>query len=610
MHYSTRVVKTALATALAHASLRTLFALAHYSRLPRQSREPQAALAARLAPHLLAMTHQWRIRRSLTALDHTTWRELAATTEPMCAPPLPWTWTQPWPDLATLDPVARLAALGGVIPVRRGRHVTLYLPHEWRSVVACTTQPPSERRLQPSATVTSTLAGLITTAHDHPTDPAATVRHTRLWQHVLRVTGWHDGKRFTTAGGLWLAATPHRQRRMILDALTTRPCLPDLATWHPPDWAQVLTALQAHSHCEPDHTLAVDHAFALLHDHPAWHSVPASQRPTLFRRWLRDTLHPAGLIGYDGVWLRWLGWPALPPPTLPTWHGRTITLPPTAPLALHHHIRSWCVPLDPTTWQITPESIRAGLACTGSVQPLLRTCAQWQIAVPAAVRELVLAVAAGPAARLRDETVLHVRDRATLDALYARPRSARQLGRRLGATSARVAPADVAALRRQLVQKGLSAPTPSDAPASADACAAITPILALRVTAHQLPLMAAACHAAASPLYHALAPALQAEVDEQWEHLHPTLAPNDADSVLPDGVAPPAAAPYRAVQRVIVAALGTNTRLRMRYYAASTHATTTRTIRPLAYDGEYVRAWCEHAVAERTFRLDRIIAIE
>ena len=62
MHYSTSVVKTALATALAHASLRTLFALAHYSRLPRRSREPQAALAARLAPHLLAMAHQWRIR--------------------------------------------------------------------------------------------------------------------------------------------------------------------------------------------------------------------------------------------------------------------------------------------------------------------------------------------------------------------------------------------------------------------------------------------------------------------------------------------------------------------------------------------------------------------
>ena len=449
MHYSTSVVKTALATALAHARLRTVFALAHYSRLLRHTREPKAALAARLVPHLLATAHQWRIRRTLTALDHTTWRELAATTEPTCAPPLPWTWTQPWPDLATLDPMARLAALGGVIPVRRGRQVSLYLPHEWRSVVACTTQPPSERRLQPSATVTSTLAGLIATAHDHPTDPAATVRHTRLYRHLLRVTGWHDGDRFTTAGGVWLAAAPQRQRRMVLDALTTHPCLPELATWHPPHWATLLAVLHAAAHCEPDHTLAVEQALALLHDHPAWHSVPANQRPGLFRRWLRDTLHPAGVIGYDGVWLRWLGWAALPVPTLPTWDGRSVTLPPTAPVAVQQQIRGWCVAVDATTWHITPASILAGLERTGSVQPLLRTCAQWQIAVPAAVRELVLAVAAGPAARLRDETVLHVRDRATLDALDARPRSARQLGRRLGTTSARVAPAHVPALRRE-----------------------------------------------------------------------------------------------------------------------------------------------------------------
>ena len=40
--------------------------------------------------------------------------------------------------------------------------------------------------------------------------------------------------------------------------------------------------------------------------------------------------------------------------------------------------------------------------------------------------------------------------------------------------------------------------------------------------------------------------------------------------MLPDGVAPPAAAVYRDVERVIAAALSTTTRLRMRYYAART----------------------------------------
>ena len=86
--------------------------------------------------------------------------------------------------------------------------------------------------------------------------------------------------------------------------------------------------------------------------------------------------------------------------------------------------------------------------------------------------------------------------------------------------------------------------------------------------------------------------------------------PTDTATVLLDGMVAPAATAYRDVQRMIAAALALGTRLQIRYYAASTHTITTRTIRPLATDEEYVRAWCERAVAERTFRLDRIIAIE
>jgi hypothetical protein len=208
--------------------------------------------------------------------------------------------------------------------------------------------------------------------------------------------------------------------------------------------------------------------------------------------------------------------------------------------------------------------------------------------------------------------VLQVGDPAVLAALLARRGLRRWLGRRLGAGAVLVA--QEAPLRAALERGGQLLPAPPTAPAPAAPAGAATLthlVLALRLAGLAAPVYAPAFARLAAELGAQLAPAERATLDDLWAALAPAPAEAaEAEETVPDGELPAGLLAPATVLPLLAAALGTGRALRIHYYSATRQATGWRVIEPLVLEGAYLTAYCRREQANRTFRLDRFLAVE
>ena len=119
MPYSPMPVKIATARAFAAVPIRTLRTLAHYTHYKRPASQTRAQLATDLLGHWATPAYRRLVRQSLTAADydllHALWSGEHSLPDPATLDL--WRWQAPWPALASLSSLQRLAVLGFLLPI-------------------------------------------------------------------------------------------------------------------------------------------------------------------------------------------------------------------------------------------------------------------------------------------------------------------------------------------------------------------------------------------------------------------------------------------------------------------------------------------------------------
>ncbi len=625
MPHPTTIVKVALPTALRQSSLRSVFTLAHYFTLPFASRTHKAIAIAHVLTHLQTPQAREQLRRLLAPADTALFWSLLAARDVDLSPALrrPWQLAAPWPALGDLHPLERLMALGCLVPSRTPRGLRVLVPDVLASYLDLDAPPAALAALPLGPTMTSLLAdalvllgsgdrgSLPATVFQHPEHHPrllAALHHQRLLEPI------DDRWQPTPGAAVFVGLDGVRQRRMLVDGLTRAAPIVDAigAGWWVGmlDWCRMTLARWATT---PWSIRALAEAAEAAD--PFAHLAP-SERCQVVRDQLLPVLHAAGLLRTDGQQAQltadgcaWVHDHPLPQPTprLPAL-GLIVQLPPEAPAMLHCTLPQWAEPHG-ARWRFSAASLASGVAQCGSTQPLRSVLRTFYPSIPAALAALLATADQRPTVRLSTRTILDVASSATLDDLLQNASLGRGISRRLSPTSVVIAPHAVARVVGYLRRRGLLPPD-TESPAALRS-ALVLQALALRIAAASQPAYAAPFTALAHTAFRSLTPAEQTDLDDQWHALARTLAPGEtvADQPLDPAAAPPPGTPDRvalvaAVHRGITSA----SLLTMRYYAATTHTISTRTIRPLELRGVYLRAHCQRANAERTFHIDRILS--
>lgn len=620
MPHPTILVKVSLQVALRHSSLRSLFTLAHYFGLPLAARWHKTTVATFVHTHLHTPSAREHLRQSLTANDTAlVWQVLAA--RDVVLPPtvrVPWRLAAPWPSLADLHPLERVMALGCLVPVRSTRGIRVLVPDLLLTYLA-PADSPALPALPPSPPLTGLLADACVILGSHAANtvpPNAVLRHpaqAAALRAALHNAGLLPDHGTQPAVAVWVGMDATRQRSRLLDWWLHMPTGdPRLDGWRTAILGWVRETVARYD--------ATQWSLARLREAAeaasAFAQLPRSERQSVVAAWLVPLLRDAGLLRSDGViahltadGLAWAHNQPVPVPTprLPTL-GITTSLPTEAPAIIHWMVPQWAEPHG-ARWRFTTTSLRRGCDQWGSTQPLRRVAQDHALVFSPALTTLLSAVDRPPSVRLVTRTMLESSDSTVLDGVLADGRLARLLGSRRSATSITVPPSALARVVGHGRRHGwLAAATPPPAPPPQSA---ILHALALRIAATTTPAYADQFTTLARNAARALSPSDQTDLDDQWAAL---TAPTTFDTTLEPLAAsapPPTSTVDRAellaaIQGCIIAI----TTLSLRYYTPTTHAITTRIIRPLALTPPYLRAFCHRAQDERTFHLDRILAID
>lgn len=602
MPYSSTIVKSTLTASLAGASMRTLRTIAHYRHVPRTAMQTKAQLAQHLAHTLTTAEQRLMLRRVISPADRDLWNTLWRGT---FMPPITNSthlcpWGAPWADLATMPALTRLCAVGAIIPQRTAHGFILHLPRQWRRIMRVSLPPAAMPSRNSHAHGYASLMDLLTrcAVGNAPAHPPAWI--TRLAMHV----GWLAHRlgqwRITPKGHGFVQLPWEEQQRLLQYQIIQHPPLRHpLPRWRQIDWHALTTALMQQMHGRP--LQPYQDVLAHMVDHATWGKLAHADRVRTIRDWFTTVLIPAGIVSRNDAWVQWHGWTSLKP-CVPTLTDTTLAEHPLMPADL----RLWAEQWGERTahgWQITRTSIAQRLltsdTMTGWAEPLVRHYGH----VPPSLQRLVDRVQRQPQVRISTHVILEA-DAATVADVRANPTLAPLLGRSFSPTAVRIDPKHHAKIQRYLQ------PTAHPSKTGTGDAATQTTIIGLRIAAQHAPALADQFQAHATALLRQLSPAEQSTVEEHWSVIAHSFSSMEDETPIPAGSPPPPTLPLSSVERPIDHAQHRQQRLTMRYYAPSTHSITRRTIRPLERNGIYLRAWCERANAERTFRLDRIVQLE
>ncbi len=619
MHLILGGVKPLTDSCWAGVSIRTLYTVAAYHGLPATHRSTKAVLTHTLFTRLVAAGLSGRLATLLTLADRALLADLATAMSPALdggGLRFPWQLTDPRPPATALQPLERLMAFGFVVPVRAAAAT-------WQLVVpapvaqALTTAvaglpavrldgPPALTLADALADAVTILAWLTTAPAPHAAEGGLTYptlrrlaghcaalpggprpRYARL--HLLHtllheaglLTRHNDRCTPTAAVPAWLDQPPPAQLQTLLHAWAIQPLR---ATALPPDlpaadvsWPALIAALLSRLAVAPPHPVALPALLAawtadygpllrppLLHT-PRVAPVPAWAEPALVTALLTGPAVLLGLVQTDGraLWVaadvRATGSAAtaLPAAALPVWQDRTVTVALTAAPALRVALTPWTVQQRTPaghTYTFTPASLAAGARRHRSYAPLRALLTPHAATLPLALTGLLATHTGLP------------------------PFPPRRGGRAAG---------------------------PPAAPPGGDT--ALHLILALRRAAETLPDYALRFTQLAADYTAGLAPADQAALEDLWDRL--TVPPPDEEQLAP-GTRPPAPSAPATIRPALAAAIAAAVPVRIRYYTAGRHAVGWRVVHPLALDPPYLRAYCRRHAANRTFHLDRILALE
>jgi hypothetical protein len=335
---------------------------------------------------------------------------------------------------------------------------------------------------------------------------------------------------------------------------------------------------------------------------------------------LRGPLLQLGFVQIDDGWVAptpagraWLADRTLPiPADAPQLDGCLIRLPSLTAGALRFQFAPWTEPQPPDPegymYLLTEASVRRGHALYGADRPLRALLGQLATPLPPAVRDLLAAARRPATAQIRAATLLQVDDPALLTTLLAHAPRRRDLGTRLGPTTALVR--QERRLRGALRRLGvLPAGTPltragPDSPPGAQTGLVV---LALRQAQHAPSPYAPLFARLAFDLARTLTPADRAALDDLWLGLEP---PEVEEEPVPPGEEPRSPLDPAALRRTLRRAIEEGQQLRIRYYTASRRVIGWRAINPLALRPLYVDAFCLRRRETLTFCLARILAVE
>ena len=602
MAYSSSAVKLHATNALHAVAVRTLRTLAHYTDCSRQRSQTGHALAAALQRHWQTPHYRQLVRRSLTAADRALLQAWWQGQQPLPTPQALdlWRWQAPWPELAQLSSTQRLAALGLVLPIRTttGRKVGLINDtSRWlRRTPPLPSTPVAASFQALFQTVVALLAACANTPQTH--------QAAGLALHIAQSAGWLadrlDQWRITPRGRVWLFSSIAEQQRLLQQQIITcNPPASGLVAWRSPDWAALFVDLERLMQAQAQRR-SMDVA-ALLHDHPAWNGLPEAQQIQLVHRWLRSVLQPAGVVTLAKGWLFWHGWQQLAAQA-PAFDGLLLPKSAALPATLQVWGLSWGLATS-HGWRITQASVTARLQEGFDLASFWQPIDQWYVERPALVQALIEKLQATPPLRLRRITLLEGSPEA-----LAHAHANWQI-------QAAIQPGFVPTQRvvcqgaEQLVAKVLglyATPTPSlDMHPSMQ-------IVALRIAAQHLPSYQLAFNQQAQQLLAELSFEQRCIIDDDWESLQLSVAPQPlaTSQALAVGQQPRAQITVEQARQLCRQAINHQQTVTVRYYTPAEHRITTRTIRPLELTSTGIRGWCELRQQERAFRFDRILAIE
>ena len=602
MAYSSSAVKLHATNALHAVAVRTLRTLAHYTDCSRQRSQTGHALAAALQRHWQTPHYRQLVRRSLTAADRALLQAWWQGQQPLPTPQALdlWRWQAPWPTLEQLSSEQRLAALGLVVPIRTTTGRTVVLINDTSRWLRRTPPlPPTPVAASLQALFQAVVALLAACANTPQPRQAA-----GLALHIAQSAGWLADRlnqwRITPRGRVWLHSPIAEQQRLLHQQLITcNPPARGLVAWRSPDWAALFADLERLMEAQAQRR-SMDVA-ALLHDHPAWNGLPAAQQIRLVHGWLRTVLQPAGVVSLAKGWLFWHGWQQLAAQA-PAFDGLRLPKRAALPAALQVWGLTWGMATS-HGWRITHASVTArlqqGLDLNGFWQPI----DQWYAERPALIQALIAKLQATPPLRLRRITLLEGSPEAVASAhanwqIQAYLQPGFDQAQRVVCQGAEQVVAKVLGLH--------ATPTPS-----LDTQTSIQ-IMALRIAAQHLPSHRLAFNQQAQHLLAELSFEQRCIIDDDWERLQLSDAPDllASSQALAVGQQPRAQITVEQARQTCRQAINNQQSVTVRYYTPAEHRITTRTIRPLELTSTGMRGWCELRQQERAFRFDRILAIE
>ncbi len=598
-------------------SIRTLYTVAAYHGLRASHSVGKAALTQSLFTRLFAAGLGGRLATLLTPADRALLADLTTGVAPAldgAALRFPWQLADPRPPAAALQPLERLMAFGLVLPVRGPDDCRLLLPAPVAQALtpAVAALPPLPGGGPPAPCLADAVADAVTilaqlagapARHapvgglDHatlrrlsghcaalPGGPRRRTARLRLLHTILHEAGLLtllDGRCTPTAAvPAFLDQPPTTQVQTLLHAWAAGP-LPPAAL--PPDlraadvpWPALIAALLARLTAVPTHAVALPALLAawtvdygpllrppLLHT-PRVTPLPSLVEPALLTALLTGPAALLGVVQTDGHALRVdlgvraaesasTGLPSAPPPVL---LNLMVTVALTAAPALRVALTPWTVHQrtpDGHCYRFTPASLAQGAHLLGSYRPLRDLLTRHFAALPPALTQLLATHSGLPPQPLR--------------------------------RGARVAP-------------------PPAAPATDTT---LHLILALRRAAETLPDYALRFTQLAESYTVGLTLPNRATLEDLWDRVS---APLPAEEILTAGTPPPPPADPVAIRHALTAAIAAAVPICIRYYTAGRHAIGRRVIHPLALDPPYLTAYCRVRASNRTFHLDRILALE
>jgi hypothetical protein len=675
MHVEVQHVKRRLSNLFQDVSLRTLFAIAHYHHIPLSHRLSKKCVSELIANKLVEHPLMPRLRRLLDPSDLALLEQLShdSIIELPTGTRFPWQLSNPWPPLASLQPLERLMVLGVVLPMRNTARVKLVLPANIIQIVQGLYILPSiiQHPLPPGPSLATLVDDAVTIlallaaspAPHRPTDhwPAAFSRrllgrccqdaptlerktqHARLLllHRLLHQAGYLEiaGERCSLSpwAPLFLGGEPDEQLRVLLETWAKQP----LATSDIPAgvmesdvrWPIVIAWLFERLHeiglsaVPLSELLAAwaDHYESLLHPPflilpPGLAQPPASAGKQLIKALLRGPLHQLGMLQTDGVFiavsedgLTWMqGAIHLPERLpLPPLDGLSLHLPPLAPATLRFKIEQWAEHRSAKAHRYAYVFTEASLRKGIHVYGSPKPLLTLLRRYYRSIPQPLLALTRQSSKPAPLQLRAGMLLQADDPATLNTVIQQRSLRRYLGPRLGRHT-----VLVRQQDEQRLRRALMRRGLLDADTLPSGTGADQSHSAFHLI--LALRLAAPAAPLY---APSFMRLAREWSAQLSPaqraelddlwqSLA-NDAPASerSPNSSEPCSVLDRQVLCRILQTALENGSTVEISYYSAGRRAITWRRVRPLVLQRDYLTAFCFHANDERVFRLDRILEL-